>query len=167
MKNSKRGDLGSAIALTERSSTDIQHRQRRGYESPVAPKPNRVATVTTKDYSIRYADNWAEISRECKRLNHYKCCYPSCRRKAAETHHALYLDKSGAIAGREIAGVHIFPLCGQHHDEAHCKTNWVRCPKGLPQASHCDPVLSNRNTTRFYLKLRQGWQNAKTQSKAA
>ncbi|MEH1788382.1 MAG: hypothetical protein V7L23_23060 [Nostoc sp.] len=156
----RREVLGSAIAHPERSNIGIQAK----YTQPQKLNASR----SEKDYSIRYADNWAEISKECKRLNNYKCCYSGCNQKSAETHHALYFDKQGVIAGREIAGVHIFPLCDQHHDEAHSKINWVRYPKGLPQASHSNPVLSNRNTTRFYLKLRQGWliDNAKTQFKA-
>ncbi|WP_375495308.1 hypothetical protein [uncultured Nostoc sp.] len=157
----RREVLGSAIAHPERSNIGIQAKYTQPQKLDTLPRGK-------KDYSIRYADNWTEISRECKRLNDYKCCYLGCCRKAVETHHALYFDKQGAIAGREIAGVHIFPLCDQHHDEAHSKINWVRYPKGLPQASHSNPVLSNRNTTRFYLKLRQGWliDNAKTQFKA-
>ncbi|MEH2393846.1 MAG: hypothetical protein V7K21_20005 [Nostoc sp.] len=134
--------LESAIALPERSSTGIQARYIQPIKQNVLPRGK-------KDYSVRYADNWTEISRECKRLNRYKCCYLGCRQKAIETHHALYFDKQGSIAGREIAGVHIFPLCSQHHDEAHCFINWVR--------SHFNPVLNNRNTARFYKRLRQGW----------
>ncbi|MBN3946754.1 MAG: hypothetical protein HWQ38_09755 [Nostoc sp. NMS7] len=135
--------LESAIAPPERSNIGIPALYTQPQKLDPAPRSG-------KDYSIRYADNWTEISRECKRLNNYKCCYSGCCQKSTQTHHALYFDKLGSIAGREIAGVHIFPLCDQHHDEAHSKSNWVR--------SHSNPVLNNRNTTRFYLNLRQGWQ---------
>lgn len=55
-KNLFRVDLVSAIAPAERLNTGI-----------LAIQPPKLDTLprATKDYSIRYADNWAEISREC------------------------------------------------------------------------------------------------------
>ena len=101
------------------------------------------------DYSIRYAANWTEISAQAKRMTNGSCCYPNCDNPATETHHVLYKDKQGAIAGREQPGVHVFGLCEEHHQLAHSPRNWrkdYRCPE-----------LGNKNTPKFYLLLRQGW----------
>ncbi len=102
-----------------------------------------------QEYNQRYAENWANISRQCRALSGGKCCYPGCQEKATESHHAVYRDKEGLIAGREIPGVHIFPLCDRHHKEAHWPRNWVRSPHS--------PEFNNRNSPEFYLKLRKGW----------
>jgi hypothetical protein len=118
----------------------------------VLPRPLNLSTQrnnsTEVDYSIRYAGNWSDISLQAKFLTGYRCVL--CSKKCVETHHALYADKLGSIAGREVPGVHIFPLCVKHHKEAHLKKNWIHSP---------NPVLGNRNTVSFYLRLRQGWAN--------
>lgn len=102
---------------------------------------------TKPNFNIRYAANWSEISRSAKMQTGGKCCL--CDELATETHHVLYKDKQGAIAAREIPGVHVFPLCDQHHAIAHTPQNWrkdYRCPE-----------LGNKNTPHFYMKLRRGW----------
>lgn len=101
------------------------------------------------DYSIRYAKNWSSISLQCKQLTKFKCCYPGCHSKCVETHHSLYYDKQGAIAGRELPGIHVFPLCDTHHKLAHKKSNWI--------TNKSNPELGNKNTSGFYLVLRNGW----------
>lgn len=105
------------------------------------------------NYTIRYANNWAEISRQAKQMTDGKCCL--CSELATETHHVLYKDKEGAIAGREIPGVHVFPLCDKHHSSelggAHHRSNWRK--------DKLHPELGNKNSPSFYLRLRQGWLN--------
>lgn len=100
-----------------------------------------------KNYEDRYADNWQEISYKTKQLTNGKCVL--CPKPAAHTHHVLYRDKRGAIAGREVPGVHIFPLCMVCHKTAHKRTNWRKDP--------IYPELGNRNTSRFYKELRAAW----------
>lgn len=105
-------------------------------------------------YNDRYSDNWLSISHRTRRLTKGKCCFPGCQEKASETHHAVYWDNEGAIAGREIPGVHVFPLCNYHHatdhrEGAHHSNNWHKDSR--------NPVLKNRNTPQYYLKLRTGW----------
>lgn len=100
-------------------------------------------------FDARYADNWHQISRQTKDICGGKCCFLGCTQPATETHHAVYRDKRGPVAGREIPGVHIFPLCDGHHRLAHAPKNWARHPR--------EPVEFNRNTPDFYLKLREGW----------
>jgi hypothetical protein len=105
------------------------------------------------DYNIRYAENWGEISRKARSLTKGLCCYPGCQQRASAVHHALYRDNRGAIAGREKPGIHVFGLCDYHHSKeagcAHHPKNWKHDSK--------DPVLGNQNTSRFYLRLREGW----------
>lgn len=98
-------------------------------------------------FEDRYAENWRKASYEAKKLTNFKCVL--CASNCTETHHALYRDKRGMIAGREIPGVHIFPLCDRCHSVAHSSKNWRRDPV-------C-PELGNRNTPDFYRKLRFGW----------
>jgi hypothetical protein len=103
--------------------------------------------VNSIDYGIRYADNWREVSRKAKEMAGWKCVL--CEEKAVETHHALYKDKQGAIAGREIPGVHIFPLCESCHSHAHRRRNWRRNIRS--------PELGNKNTPAYWRLLRKGW----------
>lgn len=106
------------------------------------------------DYDTRYGDNWSEVSRRAKELIQWRCSYPGCNEQCSETHHAIYADLDGAIAGREIPGVHIFPLCDRHHsaDDLSGAHHWRNYRK-----SNKNPVLENHNTLEYYLKLRQGW----------
>jgi len=106
------------------------------------------------DYGSRYAENWGTISRFTKDTIGGTCCYPGCPESSTETHHALYKDKEGAIAGREIPGIHVFPLCDQHHKLAHNRRHWRKDPY--------KPELGNKNTPSFYLLLRKGWQDKKS-----
>lgn len=99
------------------------------------------------NYEARYAEGWSEISALAKEATGHRCVL--CDRKAVETHHALYADGKGAIAGREIPGVHVFPLCGDCHKEAHSAENWTKDP--------IEPVTCNCSTERFYKRLRKGW----------
>lgn len=103
------------------------------------------------DYEIRYARNWKEISQFTRQLTHHRCVL--CGQRSTLTHHALYRDKQGAIAGREIPGIHIFPLCDRCHSKnygcAHHCFNWRKDPNY--------PELGNKNTPQFYEQLRQGW----------
>ncbi|WP_414590188.1 hypothetical protein, partial [Scytonema sp. PCC 10023] len=107
----------------------------------------------------RYAPNWGEISLACRKATRRLCCYPDCKKKAIEAHHAVYKDAQGAIAqgavakpiaGREIPGVHVFALCLKHHKEAHTFRNWRR-------GFEPPPKLDSANTISFYQKLRKGF----------
>lgn len=100
-------------------------------------------------YENRYGENWTIVSQKTRRKTGHRCCFPGCEDRATETHHSIYQDKDGAIKGREIPGVHVFPLCDRHHKVAHQKRNWLK--------SKTDPELNNRNTPEFYRLLRQGW----------
>lgn len=95
-------------------------------------------------YDLRYAPNWNEIRRKALAATDGKCVL--CDRDAKEVHHAMYADSRGAIAGSEVPGVHIFPLCKYHHKQAHSSRNW-RFDSG-------NPLFGNRNTDKFLLRLR-------------
>lgn len=103
---------------------------------------------------MRYAQNWGEISKRCRQRVNYRCCYSGCDERAIETHHAAYSDERGAIAGREIGGIHVFPLCRIHHSRrhkegAHHRRNWKH--------DFDNPVLGSGNSEKYLLKLRDGW----------
>lgn len=130
------------LPLTIPLATSHQHLRRR--EQPA-------------NYGDRYADNWRQLSAEAKHLANGRCCYPGCSEPAAQTHHAYYQDERGAIAGREVPGESIFPLCDRHHSEsdpagAHHWKNWMKDP--------FNPALGNRNAPEYLAALRQGWQLA-------
>ncbi|NJR69498.1 MAG: hypothetical protein HC771_13155 [Synechococcales cyanobacterium CRU_2_2] len=92
----------------------------------------------------RYAHNWSAVSRRARRICPV-CCW--CQRAAAvETHHAMYWDEKGAIAGREIPGVHVFPVCEECHTVLH-RDHWFSP----------DDHLARRNTPHAIDRLRAGW----------
>ncbi len=102
------------------------------------------------DFDDRYAANWPDISRFTRELADHACLL--CDAPAEETHHALYRDRSGAIAGREIPGVHVFPLCRQCHQSdggAHDSANWYGDFKNPAEGNHQSPS--------YYQKLRKAW----------
>lgn len=120
-------------------------------------------------YAQRYAPNWPTISARAIDLLEGYCSYPGCWCRARATHHACYLktveekDDRGivvytylaAVAGEEIAGAHVFPLCRRHHSEtdptgAHHPDNWIK-------GKEPPPSLDARNTADYYRLLRQGW----------
>lgn len=111
-------------------------------------------------FAQRYAKNWAQISLACRRATKFLCCFPGCKAKATDAHHALYKDAQGVIAGREIPGIHIFSVCPAHHaktgkDAAHSPRNWVRGTKAKE-------YLDAHQKVHYYEKLRQGWSEKTT-----
>ena len=103
------------------------------------------------EFKARYAENWHQISKRARRLTGGKCIL--CRKGATSVHHAVYRTKEGkSIAGQEIPGVHVFPLCDRCHKIAHSPQNW--------EWDRRSPALGNRNTPKFYLELRNGWLGA-------
>lgn len=118
---------------------------------PIAkPAKNIAGSQENNPYAARYAPNWGEISLACRKATRRLCCYPDCKKKAIEAHHAVYKDAQGAIAGREVPGVHVFGLCLRHHKEAHLPRHWKKDKKPPPK-------LDSANTIDFYLKLRKGF----------
>lgn len=106
-------------------------------------------------YTARYASNWSSTARRIKKMTGGYCSFLGCWRKAKEVHHTVYRDKSGKpIAGKETE-FECYPLCEWHHgdrhkDAAHHPLNWN---KGILPP----PTLDARNTTDYWLLLRQGW----------
>ncbi len=94
-------------------------------------------------FSERYSDKWKTKAKEARERTNYRCCL--CMRKSnyLEVHHAVYCNKKNKrIAGYEMIGVHIFPLCERCHQIAHLPENWIKDGN--------NPVLKNRNTVKFY-----------------
>lgn len=110
-------------------------------------KPRHKTRPKNLDWKKRYADNWHQVRAQAKELTHNRCCL--CFRKAKEVHHCRYRDRRGAIAGREVPGIDVFPLCASHHKQAHHPKNWVRDRR--------NPVLGHHNTEVFARKLKRGF----------
>lgn len=106
------------------------------------------------DFDNRYSEDWKARSRLCKRATSNRCCL--CGKKGRlQSHHAVYCDKKQqAIAGKELPGVHIFPVCQKcHKDKCHSSKNWIQDRK--------NPALFNRNTIGFYKVLVKGFDHYK------
>jgi hypothetical protein len=72
-----------------------------------------------------------------------------------EAHHAVYRDKEGPIAGREIPGIHCFGICRWHHTDRH--KDAAHSPKNWNSGLTPPPTLDACNTPEYWLLLRQGW----------
>lgn len=84
--------------------------------------------------------SWSELSKQVRLTTKNKCVL--CDRTSTSTHHTCYF-------GPYKAGVDLFGLCDQCHNEAHLSKNWRRYKyQGL---------WRNKNTTSFYKRLRKGW----------
>ena len=95
------------------------------------------------DYNDRYSSNWSTRAKKIRKMTKGQCsnCW---LRKSQCVHHMAYRDSFGAIAGRELGGIHCVPLCDRCHGSehrnkgsAHGKNNWI---------VSANPVLDNRNT---------------------
>ncbi|WP_322706377.1 hypothetical protein [Nostoc sp. DedQUE04] len=105
----------------------------------------RVPTKPQLDYSVRYGNNY---SRECaiarSELEKYgSLCCCCLKRKFDELHHTSY--------GSNHLGKNWFPTCERCHTEiCHNSGNWI--------VDNKNPVWGNRNTEKFTLRLRLGYQ---------
>lgn len=105
--------------------------------------------------SLRYVEKsptakhrrWSEISVEARRATNHKCCW-CITGTATATHHAMYVDEQGAIAGRENPGMHVFPVCDDcHRPILHTSNYWI----------YGDSHFLNRNTDAAIARLKTGW----------
>ena len=111
-----------------------------------------IETYTTQlpgnlDYSrvlqYRFSKHFDHIKQSVKQAK-MTCCFRDCDSLGTIAHHALYCDNE-AIAGREVLGVHIFPVCKSHH--IHCETrDYVKHPSKTFDCS----VHSPKNWKTFY-----------------
>lgn len=102
------------------------------------PKLRTSLSRSSKAFDDRYdATFWTDICALAHRTVNGICCH--CMARASqEVHHVRYSDEHGAIAGREIPGEDIFPLCQQCHGLHHTKRYWIK--------SKVNPALNNRAT---------------------
>jgi len=95
------------------------------------------------NFEVRYADNWQNKAKMARETTNYRCCLCMKKSNHLEVHHAVYSNKKNKrIAGYELIGIHIFPLCPKCHKIAHSTQNWIK--------DNNNPVLRNRNTAKFY-----------------
>ena len=109
---------------------------------------------TTKEQKARFEqrydnEHWMGIKKLAHATTGKRCC--CCLAECSEEiHHVRYSDEQGAIAGREVPGIDVFPICERCHDSiAHAKEHWIR-------SSH-RPDLNNRNTDEFVSFLKVNW----------
>jgi hypothetical protein len=116
------------------------------------PKPKKFGKRRRKagqpDWDSRYADNWRKICAIAHQATGGICCCCLVA-KSTNVHHLYYRDKRGAIAGREIAGKSVVPLCSACHDRSHRKDVWVY--------DRINPLLGNHQRSGWARKLRLGY----------
>jgi hypothetical protein len=110
-------------------------------------------------FKDRYRGNWAGIAKRTRRLVFDRCILNPIHRAAA-VHHLRYRDWRGPIAGREIPGWDVVPLCRSCHGIVHRKRLWYTAPVN-PKANNRQrwPALW-RLRLRFwgwFVVLRWGW----------
>jgi hypothetical protein len=106
------------------------------------PKPRFNSDINWGD---RYADNWRQVTRFAHSLTHGRCTLCMIR-KSTEVHHCYYKAGDRALAGGEVPGRDVFPMCEGCHAIAHHPKNWIKDKQ--------DPKLGNHNTETFTNKLR-------------
>ncbi len=116
-------------------------------------KRSRRVTPVRRQYArkfdSRYGENWnPNFLAHCHSLTRGKCCY-CIRRRSNQVHHVRYARNGKPIAGREVPGVDVFPVCSRCHAELHNDTNWIK--------SVANPVLGNRNTAESIQRLTDGF----------
>ena len=123
------------------------------------PKPKKFGKRRRKagqpDWDSRYADNWRKICAIAHQATGGMCCLCLVSRSEV-VHHVRYRDKRGAIAGREVAGRDVFPVCGSTnkpgtcHFRLHQPDAWIHA-KG-------DALLGNHQRSEWVKKLKIGYQ---------
>ena len=124
---------------------------RRVNRKTVAAKQRSNAVPKRTAAKVKYDDRYAGDYKYTCAITHAAtgglCSWCLCR-PSKEIHHVRYRDSLGAIAGREVPGIDVFPVCCVCHRSAcHSKLYWVHVPK--------QPELNNHNTPEFVQLLTQ------------
>ena len=108
-----------------------------------------------RTYDDRYVGNWKQIAKASHKAVKRTCCL--CRKsKSQEAHHVRYRDWKGAIAGRELPGVDVFPVCLLCHERLHRADAWTQSWKNPVQATNKNPVgLESLGGATFSYQVRQ------------
>jgi hypothetical protein len=113
--------------------------------------PRKQSRLKQQRFNDRYRGNWSSIAKRTRRLVFDRCILNPFHRAAA-VHHLRYRDWRGTIAGREIPGWDVVPLCRNCHGIVHRKTLWYSAP--------INPKTNNRQRWRALWRLRLrfwGW----------
>ncbi|MBP0004244.1 MAG: hypothetical protein J7642_11100 [Cyanobacteria bacterium SBC] len=76
-------------------------------------------------FQRRYAGGWPTIAAKTRQLALDRCILNPFH-KAEAVHHLRYRDIRGKIAGREIPGWDVVPLCRRCHGIVHRQQYWYR-----------------------------------------
>jgi hypothetical protein len=115
---------------------------------------------------MKSAVEYSEWSKDCysedfkdylspftKALTGKRCVL--CGDVAKTTHHAFYTQ--GGLEDKP--GFNLFPVCAQHHGEAHASDNWIVIYTNHPTKGRItDPVSGRYNNETFYRRLAAGWE---------
>ncbi|PPT08774.1 hypothetical protein CKA32_001191 [Geitlerinema sp. FC II] len=96
-------------------------------------------------FKARYTGKWQTIARQTRELARDRCVLNPFH-KAEAVHHLRYRDFRGKIAGREIPGWDVVPLCRRCHGSVHRKQQWYSDKR--------NPASHNRQRWRFLWDLR-------------
>jgi len=113
--------------------------------TPRASTPARATSAPSHRFEDRYRGNWGKIARRTRRLVFDRCILNPLH-PAAAVHHLRYRDWRGAIAGREIPGWDVVPLCRTCHGRVHRQALWFSAPR--------QPQLNNRQRWQVLWRLR-------------
>lgn len=125
----------------------------------ITPTPAPTPQANPRRFDDRYRGNWSRIAKRTRRLVFDRCILNPLHRAAA-VHHLRYRDWRGTIAGREVPGWDIVPLCRTCHGIVHRRALWYSAP--------INPSANNRQRwwalwrlrLRFWgwcMMLRGGW----------
>ncbi|MFO8040046.1 MAG: hypothetical protein R6U67_11430 [Sodalinema sp.] len=98
-----------------------------------------------KSFKNRYRGNWHTIATRTRRFSRNRCILNPFH-KAEAVHHLRYRDIRGKIAGREVPGWDVVPLCRRCHGRVHRKQHWYSAKR--------HPALNNRQHWGVLWRLR-------------
>ncbi|TVR08386.1 MAG: hypothetical protein EA395_11350 [Phormidium sp. GEM2.Bin31] len=104
-----------------------------------------MAVSRQKSFKNRYQGNWHTIATRTRRLSRNRCILNPLH-KAQAVHHLRYRDRRGKLAGREVPGWDVVPLCRRCHGRVHRKEHWHSAKR--------HPALNNRQYPAVLWRLR-------------
>ncbi|MCC5898412.1 MAG: hypothetical protein JJU32_10910 [Phormidium sp. BM_Day4_Bin.17] len=104
-----------------------------------------MAVSRQKSFKNRYQGNWHNIAARTRRFSRNRCILNPLH-KAEAVHHLRYRDMRGKIAGREVPGWDVVPLCRRCHGRVHRQDYWHSAKR--------HPAVNNRQYFAVLWRLR-------------